>query len=153
MNTVSVQGQLSLKTRSLASSCLAVPLSISSSTSSSYRSKVSKRKKESDWGLTSLERVLNDRLAEDSEACSRVRCHLDLILCPDDELGDEAVVDIRAGDILLLVLAGEPRQPIPVLECRIDESMNEQLATMISSQDAASLEVIAGECNKQTLLT
>lgn len=149
MNIMPAQGQPALKHGLAVSSCLAVPLSISSSVSSAQKRKVSKGEKESDWGLTSLERVLHDRLAEDTEACSCVRRHLDLILCPDDELGDEAVVDIRAGDILLLVLTREPRQPIPAVEGRIDGSTNEQLDTMISSQDAPSLAVVARGCNKQ----
>lgn len=98
------------KTRSLAISCLAVPLFHLVIWKFTLKEKklAKEVKNKSDWGLTSLERVLSDRLAEDTEACSCVRRHLDLILRPDDELGDEAVVDIRAGDVLLLVLTREP---------------------------------------------
>lgn len=64
-------------------------------------------------GLTSLQRVLSDRLTEDAQACPGVCGHLNLILGPDDELCDQAVVDLRTGDVLLLVLSREPCEPVP----------------------------------------
>lgn len=63
--------------------------------------------------LTSLQRVLSDGLTEDAQACPGICSHLNLILGPDDELCDQTVVDLRAGDVLLLVLSREPRKPVP----------------------------------------
>lgn len=63
--------------------------------------------------LTSLERVLGHRPAEDAQAGAVVGGHLDLVLRPDDELGHQAVVDLGAGDVALLVLPGQPGQAVP----------------------------------------
>src|SRR4029434_5812146 len=56
------------------------------------------------YSLTPLQRVLCDRLAVDSQAGCRVGCHLDLVLSPDDELLQQAVVHLRTADVLHLEL-------------------------------------------------
>lgn len=98
-------------------------------------------------GLTSLQRVLRHRQAEHSQARAGVRCHLDLVLRPDDQLGHQAVVDLRAADVLVLVLPGEARQAIPAVE----ESMAKRLVTMISFQVNASLPAIPQPVIRGTL--
>lgn len=91
------------------------------------------KRQESQRGLTSLQRVLCHWQAENTQTRARVRRHLDLILCPDDELRDQAVVDLGAADVLVLMLPGETRQAIPAVE----ESMAKRLVTMISFQVTA----------------
>lgn len=47
-------------------------------------------------------------LAEDAQAGPIVGSHLYLVLGPDDELGHQAVADLGAADVSLLVLPGRP---------------------------------------------
>lgn len=63
--------------------------------------------------LTSLQCVLCHRPAEGSQPSSVVRCHLDFILGPDDQVFHQAVVDFCTGDVLVLVLSWEAGQAIP----------------------------------------
>ena len=64
-------------------------------------------------GLTSLQSVLCDGAAVVSEAGAGVGGHLDLVLGPDDQVAQQAVVGLRAADVLLLVVSRQPRQAIP----------------------------------------
>ena len=66
--------------------------------------------------LTSLQGVLSHGPAEDAQAGSVVGSHLYLVLGPDDELGDQAVADLGAADVPLLVLPGQAGQTVPAAE-------------------------------------
>lgn len=63
--------------------------------------------------LTSLQCVLSDRTAVDTQACSCVGGHLDLVLRPDDQIFQQTVVGLWAADVLLLVVAWQPCQTVP----------------------------------------
>lgn len=81
---------------------------------------------------TSLQSVLSDRAAVDSEAGSCVRSHLDLVLCPDDQILQQTVVRLWAADVLLLVVPWQPCQtvsthtetPVNQLDCRVVQQIN-----------------------------
>ncbi len=66
--------------------------------------------------LTSLQRVLSDRLAVHPQARSSVGSHLDLILRPDDELSNQTVINLCTGDVLQLKLTRQTRQSVPEWE-------------------------------------
>lgn len=63
--------------------------------------------------LTSLQRVFGNRTAVDAQAGAGVGGHLDLVLCPDDQFLQQAVVGLRTADVLLLVVAWKPRETVP----------------------------------------
>lgn len=62
---------------------------------------------------TSLQRPLCHLHAVHPQASAVVRCHLDLIVGPDDEVLQEQVVDISIGNVLELVAHGQPSQAVP----------------------------------------
>ena len=63
-----------------------------------------------------MQGVLSHRPAEDAQAGSVVGSHLSLILGPDDELGHQAVADLGAADVSLLVLPGQASQAVPAAD-------------------------------------
>lgn len=65
--------------------------------------------------LTSLKSVLSHRSAEGSQPSSIVRCHLDFILGPNDQVCHEAVVNFCTGNVFILVLSREAGQTIPII--------------------------------------
>lgn len=66
-----------------------------------------------EFGPTSLQSVLGDGAAVDAQAGSGEGSHLDLVLCPDDQILQQAVVGLRAADVLLLVVPWQPSQTVP----------------------------------------
>lgn len=63
--------------------------------------------------LTSLQSVLSDGTAVNTQAGSSVGSHLDLVLSPDDEVFQQTVVSLWAADVLLLVVPWQPCQTVP----------------------------------------
>lgn len=69
--------------------------------------------------LTSLQSVLGDRAAVNTQADSCEGSHLDLVLSPDDEVFQQTVVSLWAADILLLVVPWQPCQTVPAHRHRL----------------------------------
>lgn len=63
-----------------------------------------------------MEGVFGHGPAEDAQARPVVGCHLDLVLRPDDQLCHQAVVDLWAGDVALLVFSWQAGQAVPAAE-------------------------------------
>ena len=63
-----------------------------------------------------MQGVLGHGSAEDAQAGSIVGSHLYLVLGPDDELSHQAVADLGAGDVPLLVLPGQAGQAVPAAD-------------------------------------
>lgn len=63
--------------------------------------------------LTSLQSPLGDFVAESSQTRPVVGSHLDLVVGPDDEVLQQQVGHIWAGDVLDLVVDRQPGQTIP----------------------------------------
>lgn len=63
--------------------------------------------------LTSLQGPLGDFMAESAQTCPVIGGHLDLIVSPDDEVLQQQVGHIRAGNVLNLVVHRQPGQTVP----------------------------------------
>lgn len=63
--------------------------------------------------LTSLQSVFSDRTAVAAQASSSEGSHLDLVLSPDDQIFQQAVVGLWAADVLLLVVPWQTCQTVP----------------------------------------
>ncbi len=74
--------------------------------------------------LTSLQSVLCDRAAVDAQTSSSVGSHLDLVLCPDDQIFQQTVVGLWAAYVLLLVVPWQPCQTVPIHTCRNRNTFN-----------------------------
>lgn len=66
------------------------------------------------WVLTSLQSPLSDFMAENAQTCPIVGSHLNLIVSPDDEVLQQQVGHIWAGNVLDLVVHGQPSETVPV---------------------------------------
>lgn len=64
--------------------------------------------------LTSLQSVFSDRTAVAAQASSSEGSHLDLVLSPDDQIFQQAVVGLWAADVLLLVVPWQTCQTVPM---------------------------------------
>lgn len=63
--------------------------------------------------LTSLQRPLRHLVAKGPQAGPVVGSHLDLVVGPDDQVLQEQVGHVRAGDVLELVVHRQPGQAVP----------------------------------------
>lgn len=66
--------------------------------------------------LTSLQSPLSDLMAERAQTCPIVGSHLNLIVSPDDEVLQQQVGHIMAGNVLDLVVHRQPSETVPEIQ-------------------------------------
>lgn len=64
--------------------------------------------------LTSLQSPLSDFMAENAQTCPIVGSHLYLIVSPDDEVLQQQVSYIWAGNVLDLVVNRQPSETVTI---------------------------------------
>lgn len=66
------------------------------------------------WVLTSLQSPLSDFMAENAQTCPIVGSHLNFIVSPDDEVLQQQIGHIWAGNVLDLVVHRQPSETVPL---------------------------------------